>query len=121
MTSFRNAISTNEGTITMNQLLRFAICTAMLLNFTTANAGLFDIFKARDAHYQQDVTACWSAVSESIPAKNRNMDDFRIEHQGTNPNTGRRGVVFHHSQGLNIRGCVFESNGAIISILGGKS
>ena len=105
----------------MNQLLRFAICTAMLLNFTTANAGLFDSFKARDAHYQQDVTACWSAISESIPAKNRNMDDFRIEHHGTNPNTGRRGVMFLHSQSSNTRGCVFESNGAISKTIGGKS
>jgi hypothetical protein len=104
----------------MNQLLRFSICTAMLLNLTTANAGLFDIFKTKDAHYQQDVAACWSAVRESIPAINRNLDDFRIEHNGPNPNTGRRSIIFH-SQSWNTRGCIFESNGTINHILGLKS
>ena len=105
----------------MNRLLRLFICTVMLLNFSTANAGLFDMFKKKDAHYEQDIAACWSAVSESIPEKNRNMDDFRIEHLGTNPNTGRRGVMFLHSQSWNTRGCSIGSDGTIISIIGSKS
>ena len=105
----------------MNRLLRLSICTAMLLNVTTASAGLFDMFTKKDAHYEKDIAACWGAVSESISEKNRNMDDFRIEHHGTNPKTGRRGVMFLHPQSWNTRGCVIESNVAIKSIIGSKS
>ena len=93
----------------------------MLLNFTTANAGLFDIFKTKDAYYKQDVAACWSAVRASIEEKNRNMDDFRIERIESNPNTGRRGIMFLHSQSWNTRGCLLDGNGTVVSTIGGKS
>ncbi|HQY75085.1 MAG TPA: hypothetical protein PLT54_00015 [Rhodoferax sp.] len=97
----------------MKRLFSFAIFSAMLLSFATANAGLFDVFKTKDPHYQADVAACWSRVSSTISQQNRKIDNFRIEHKGPNPKTGYRTVMFSHQQAIDTRGCIIDSAGTI--------
>ena len=102
----------------MKQKLRVTLFSAMLLGFTTANAGFFDLFSTKDPHYREDVTACWSRVHSTISQRNQKMEGFRIEHKGPNPKTGYRTVMFFHQQSWDTRGCVLEGNGNVRDTVG---
>ena len=102
----------------MNRLLCLTTSLVILLGFTNASAGAFDLFKAKDKHYDVDVAACWNAVSTTISEKNRQISYFEIDHTGPNPNTGFRSILFKHPYAYDTRGCIFESNGTIQRIIG---
>lgn len=85
----------------------------MLISLSNANAGILDNLKT---HYRQDVAACLKAVNESIPAKDRNIDNFRIKYEGPDK-AGYRTVILIHEKYTALCGCSFKSNGEISHIL----